>query len=184
MAKRIYFVRHGESEHNVQKLIAGHVNSPLTEKGRQQAIETGKKAREQGLYFDIILSSPLERAHHTAKTIADHVDYPHENIYLLEELKERYFGELEEQTLESIGMTYDEYRANPFALDHYKDIETIIDMQFRANQLLDYLKGLPRDTILVVSHGSFGRALRRAATNAPLTEFGESIDNAELFRLL
>ncbi len=38
------------------------------------------------------------------------------------------------------------------------------------------------DRILVVSHGAFGRALRRAVQGRPITEPFEYIPNAEIIR--
>lgn len=38
MAKHIYFVRHGESESNAEKIHRG-VDTPLTGKGRKQALQ-------------------------------------------------------------------------------------------------------------------------------------------------
>ena len=58
----IYFARHGETVWNVENKICGMTDSPLTEKGRQQARELGRKVRESGVRIDEILYSPLSRA--------------------------------------------------------------------------------------------------------------------------
>ena len=67
----IYFARHGETVWNVENKICGMTDSPLTEKGRQQARELGRKVRESGVRIDEILYSPLSRAADTAKAVAD-----------------------------------------------------------------------------------------------------------------
>jgi broad specificity phosphatase PhoE len=64
-----YFIRHGESEANLEGVIQGRTHSRLTDKGRAQA-------REAGLWFksrplELIISSPLERAAETARLIAE-----------------------------------------------------------------------------------------------------------------
>ena len=41
----IYFARHGETVWNVENKICGMTDSPLTEKGRQQARELGQKVK-------------------------------------------------------------------------------------------------------------------------------------------
>ena len=66
----IYFARHGETVWNVENKICGMTDSPLTEKGRQQARELGQKVKESGVHIDEILYSPLSRAADTAKAIA------------------------------------------------------------------------------------------------------------------
>ena len=50
----IYFIRHGESQWNVEDKICGATDVPLTEKGHEQAIITGKKFLELGYTADVI----------------------------------------------------------------------------------------------------------------------------------
>ena len=64
---RIYLVRHGQSIANEKKVMAGHADVELTEKGKVQAkIVAEKLANEQ---LDVILCSPLDRAQETANII-------------------------------------------------------------------------------------------------------------------
>jgi broad specificity phosphatase PhoE len=63
-----YMVRHGEAQGNVEGRLMGHFDSPLTERGRQQAEQVSENLRE--IHFDAVYSSDLVRAHETAKTIA------------------------------------------------------------------------------------------------------------------
>ena len=72
----IYFARHGETVWNVENKICGMTDSPLTEKGRQQARELGRKVRESGVRIDEILYSPLSRAADTAKAVAEATGMP------------------------------------------------------------------------------------------------------------
>ena len=39
--KRLYLVRHGQTEFNLAKLVQGRCDSPLTELGRTQALAAG-----------------------------------------------------------------------------------------------------------------------------------------------
>ena len=71
-----YFVRHGETVWNVENKICGATDSPLTEKGHQQAIETGKKILAEGIHADLILYSPLSRAKDTARHISEVTGIP------------------------------------------------------------------------------------------------------------
>ena len=72
----IYFARHGETVWNVENKICGMTDSPLTEKGRQQARELGRKVKESGVHIDEILYSPLSRAADTAKAVAEATGLP------------------------------------------------------------------------------------------------------------
>jgi broad specificity phosphatase PhoE len=66
--KSFYFARHGESQHNKLQLCAGsQIDSPLTEKGIQQAHHL--KTQIKNLQLDQVVSSPLIRAKKTAEII-------------------------------------------------------------------------------------------------------------------
>ncbi|MDP2655923.1 MAG: histidine phosphatase family protein, partial [bacterium] len=67
MKKTVYFVRHGQSEGNVGTVFQP-LNSPLTEKGREQAEYIAERAAS--LSFESVVSSPLTRARETAEAIA------------------------------------------------------------------------------------------------------------------
>ncbi len=75
----IYFIRHGESEANLKHVFAGQKdNSPLTEKGIEQAKAEGIKIKEMGLNIRKIISSPLVRAFDTAKIVSEIIGYDNE----------------------------------------------------------------------------------------------------------
>ncbi|OGL31037.1 hypothetical protein A3D14_02125 [Candidatus Saccharibacteria bacterium RIFCSPHIGHO2_02_FULL_47_12] len=145
--KRLYFMRHGETEMNVQNIWSGTTETPLTSKGREQAKKAGKKAKTFGI--DYIVSSPLSRAHETAKLIAKEIGYPADKIHTNSLFIERHFGEIE-------GTVWD----FDTDLDGIIDIETFNETLERSRLALQWLHGLDAQNILVVSHGSFGRALR------------------------
>jgi broad specificity phosphatase PhoE len=183
--KRIYFIRHGESELNVAKLWAGHTDTPLTENGREQARKAGKKMKLDKLSFDIIVSSPLKRALHTAQHVAEHIDYPVDKIVLHEGLKERNFGALEEKDITlHFNIPLDKYLADPYAIDHLEEVEKVEALHNRARALIQEMLDRPEESILLVSHGAFGRALQRAVKNAPLHEHIDPIPNAHIIRLV
>ena len=66
-------VRHGESEWNRLNLYQGQQDSPLSELGLRQVAALGLALRNEP--FDVIYTSPLQRAAHTAA--ADHAHQPH-----------------------------------------------------------------------------------------------------------
>lgn len=88
---RIYFVRHGEGQDNLaRKFSSTWMDHPLTERGRQQAEQTGKYLR--GLHVDKIFCSPMKRAHETARIIAGQL---HMDLIVLDEFRELNVGDLE-----------------------------------------------------------------------------------------
>ena len=72
----MYFVRHGQTVWNVENKICGSTDIDLTEKGHEQAVETGKKILSENIKADIILYSPLMRAEKTAKHISEITGIP------------------------------------------------------------------------------------------------------------
>ncbi|CAN5315547.1 histidine phosphatase family protein [soil metagenome] len=96
----LYIVRHGETEWNTQKLLQGHTDSPLTEKGIEQAKESA--AHFKTLTFDAAFSSDLLRAKRTAEFIA----LEHNLVVTTTNLmRERNFGKYE-------GRLVSEFRAD------------------------------------------------------------------------
>ncbi len=178
--KNLYYVRHGESEFNKAGKWAGSTDTPLTKKGHAQAKQAGQLAKEQALKFDVIISSPLSRAHHTAQYIADGVGYPIDKILIKPELMERDFGKLEGHSHLKASAAY---LIDESSVDKYGG-ESLADMQKRADKLLEHLQSLPHDSILIVGHSSFGRALRRAINKEPLHHRGESYDNGKIVKLI
>ena len=179
--KHLYFVRHGLSEANKKGVWSGSVNTPLSPEGHEQAKHAGQLAREQGIVFDVVLSSPLDRAHHTAQHISRETSYPIQDIILHKDLRERHFGVLEGTNSADV---FEQYLKDEAAIDLYKDVERLVDMQWRAQQVLEYLHTLPHDTVLVVAHGAFGRALRRAINKDPLHERLQPIPNAQIIKFI
>ena len=47
---KIYFTRHGETVWNVENKICGMTDSPLTERGRQQARQLGERVKASGVH--------------------------------------------------------------------------------------------------------------------------------------
>ncbi len=64
---KLYIVRHGETDHNINKIIQGHLNTPLNSNGIIQAQKIANRLKD--INFDIIYSSDLSRAKTTAEEI-------------------------------------------------------------------------------------------------------------------
>jgi probable phosphoglycerate mutase len=66
---RLFFARHGECRAQVDPASAGDLDTPLTERGREQAYDLGR--RLAGERISHILASPLARALETASIVAE-----------------------------------------------------------------------------------------------------------------
>ena len=87
VSTRICFIRHGETDWNVEKRIQGHTDISLNEVGRAQALAMAFNAAHQR--FHAIYSSDLLRAQETAQVLAQREDHP---VKLLPQLRERHYG--------------------------------------------------------------------------------------------
>lgn len=91
----IYFIRHGESEANQNKVFAGQKDdSLLTKKGREQARSTAKEILTEGIQIDRIITSPLKRAVETAQIIAQEIGFDISDIIQDERITEYDLGSL------------------------------------------------------------------------------------------
>ncbi len=95
-------VRHGESEGNVEGLIQGQLDKPLTDVGRVQAGAVAERFRTDGS-ADRIVSSPLVRALETAEAIGRALDLP---VATDDRLMEYDFGELSGLTVPEVNERY------------------------------------------------------------------------------
>lgn len=94
----IYLTRHGETEKNVQEIIQGHTDSPLTDLGVKQAEELREHLKD--VHFDAVFSSDIMRAHRTAELASLDKKLAINTTKLL---RERNFGVYE-------GATFKKYR--------------------------------------------------------------------------
>lgn len=88
---RFRFVRHAETEWNEKQLCQGIKDIPLNAKGRDKSFEFGRLLKP--IPIQTICSSPLVRALETAQIIQSF--HPACTIQIIEELKERDWGQLE-----------------------------------------------------------------------------------------
>lgn len=91
-------VRHGETEWNLTGRSQGHLDSLLTERGVKQAKKLAWRLSGEGV--EVIYSSDLGRASHTADIIATELDLP---VHIDSRLRERHLGLLQ-------GMTQSEFK--------------------------------------------------------------------------
>ena len=142
----IYFVRHGETVWNTENKVCGATDSPLTERGHQQAVETAKKIQDMHIKVDIILYSPLSRAKETARHISEICGVP-----MREEkrLFEQSFGRLESRPKDSSEFN----EAKKQFLLRYEGGESMFHVAQRVYNLLDELKAEGKNYLLVAHNG-------------------------------
>lgn len=155
----LLFVRHGESVGNAEGRMQGHLDFPLSERGRQQATRLGAWLVQQGITWDVALCSPLRRAHETATILTQQAGLaaPEPSP----DLREIAAGSLE-------GLTRDEMLAEhpsflqrevtelgdfaEYGGESYEAVQARVD-RIRARLEAQYRESAQR--VLLVGHGGF-----------------------------
>ena len=172
---KLYVIRHGLTQNNVDKIFNGRYDEDINEIGIQQAMEASKKVKK--LDIDLIICSPLLRTKHTA----DIINVNNIPIIYDELLVERDYGILTEKSVDSIN------RENIWIynqLADYEGIEQVKDLFNRAEKFLNNIKEkYPNKNILVVTHGGIARGIYSHFNGIPsdnrLVNYGVQ-DNCEI----
>lgn len=157
MEKHVYFVRHGETDSNVDKIYRGR-EAALTETGRAQARLVAERVASLGV--GALISSDFPRAHDTATIISERIGLPVESEPVFGEWREpsHMHGTHKEEPENK------EFFANLYSAltkdDHrHADEETHAELVVRAQEALQLLIDHPAERICVVTHGGFLAAL-------------------------
>lgn len=168
MSHHIYFVRHGQTVWNVENKICGATDSPLTELGHEQAIQTGKNILAEGIQADEILYSPLVRAADTAKHISEMTGIP---ARMEPRLIEQNFGKWESTPRDGLDF---KAAKGEFA-NRYEGGESMLHLAQRIYNLLDDLRADQDKTYILVAHNGISRMVHSyfyEMTNDEFAAFG------------
>ena len=148
---KLYIVRHGQTDWNVKKILQGATDIELNEEGIKQAKVLSKKFDLDKI--DICFCSPLKRTRQTANILlGDKVKVIYDDMIV-----ERGFGDYEGKPINfDLIVPQWDYKLN----DSSHNIESIQDCLLRAKKFIDKVKKeYPNKTVLIISHGSFIKAL-------------------------
>lgn len=158
--KRVWLVRHGETDWNRAGRFQGHTDVELNDVGREQARAVVDKLR--ALKVERVTSSDLRRARETAEILAAELPAvlaPHEP-----DLRERSYGAFEGLTRDECAEKYPEIW-NAHARGHFVDVP---GAEPRDQVVERIVRGVTRvvethGDIVIVSHGGAIRAFLEAA---------------------
>ena len=186
---KVFFVRHGQTQANVDNIIYTKKDEmhPLTERGIQQAIHTGKYLKKF-CKFDLIISSPRLRTIQTADLISKELNYD-KKIIINDLIVEDFFNKVEglneseindlrqknkkiSKLTDEIRNTNDPFKKNELIYERYfinsKEItggSTNIEITKKLKKFLNSIKKLKEKCILVVTHGGIMNILQSIITN-------------------
>lgn len=176
MKKRIYLVRHGESESNAGGFLMPGDVTPLSETGIEQAKFIAQRVAK--LPIEIIIASTMLRARQTAQYIVEATGKKLEtsDLFIERLMPSMQLGktindpeviEMEEHiTAQLVNYEY-----------KHSDEHNFSDLKERTRKGFKYLIARPESEILLVTHGFFLRILFGMAI------FGEDFTGKEALKL-
>lgn len=158
--KRLYLLRHGQTEFNVKKLVQGRCDSPLTDLGRQQAKMAAAWLKVHDVVPDKVVSSPLGRAMDTASLVATELLGPDTAVEPCEGIIERGYGSFEEGPHDALPTDVWDPGEDlvPFGGEGSKALQ-----ERMVATLTNLISAENVETLLAVSHGSASRQFIKAA---------------------
>ena len=171
------FLRHGQSEANAEGWLSGHVDTPLTSLGREQAREAGAACRAWD--FTRVYSSDLIRARHTAELAIQGRGL---ELQVTAALRERSLGQWAKKPLKDIRSAGESHRL----IDWHGSPPGGESMAQVAERVLPFFAGLKdvEGPTLVVAHGGLIRVVLGLIDGLDYAEIGpRKIANCDpLFR--
>ncbi|MEY3586900.1 MAG: hypothetical protein RL696_832 [Actinomycetota bacterium] len=162
-------LRHGQTDWNIDLRLQGTTDIPMNEAGVAQI---SLAARSLPGDWDVILSSPLGRAKHSAQIVAEALGHGE----VIEEplLLERSFGVGE-------GMTYEQWQQHYAQLEDIPGADSKLVMKERSLRLLEEIQiRYAGSRVLAVSHGALIRFVLNEVSQGKIPPAGERLQNASL----
>lgn len=168
MTRRIFLVRHGETDWNLAGRLQGSHDIPLNDLGREQAAETARVVERLSggaRYLDFV-ASPLSRAAQTMAILRAELGLPPDAFRRDARLREITFGRWEGSTWPELrrrdpvslaARDADPWNFSPPGGESYAELST---------RVLEAVAELTGDAV-VVTHGGVVRAMLHAFAGMP-----------------
>ena len=163
----LYFVRHGETEWNVERRIQGQLDSKLTKNGIEKVKLLSEHLKQ--IEWETVYSSPLGRAYQTAQLLS-----PTTEIIKDHRLMEMHLGDFEgvlwSEMKEKQRTLYEYYWRNPSQFKHPSS-ESFYDLKERVTDFLHEISEQHQEgNILIVTHGVVIQVLQLIINKLPLND--------------
>ena len=154
---QVLFVRHGESQDDIEGRFGGWSDFDLTDKGKEQIRVSAQEIKKLNENFQLILTSPLKRALQSAEIIAQKLNL---QTRVFEYVKERntygiLSGMVKSEAKDKYPNLIEDLDSDKYVLGSERH-EDILDRVKKSLQLLEKIK---LDSVIVVTHGNYLKAL-------------------------
>lgn len=160
----LLFIRHGETQDNIDRILQGHRDTSLTDKGIREAHILAAKLTNQ--HIDALYYSPLIRMVQTIQPIRS--NQPDAPVYPDPDLRGQALGELEGGSYDTVDMN------NPRSADGQPGVELFDDFVRRIKRAFARIVGteaplVAREdrTVVVATHGVVITSLFKALEASP-----------------
>ena len=167
---KLIFIRHGQTDWNVQGKIQGSYDSELNATGIEQAMSLSEKLFNLNYKFSKIYSSPQKRALKTAEILSksSNVDY-----ISVKDLQEMNMGKWEGLSWKEVEENYpNEYKEWHLNRRYTKtpDGESYQDMLERVLKAIHKIINENNEDVVIVSHSAVIMCLQCYVTNTPFND--------------
>ena len=104
--KKIVFIRHGQSEWNLENRFTGWTDVELSENGLIEARKAGRILKENNFSFDVAYSSVLKRSIRTLWIVLHEMDLMYIPVHKCWKFNERHYGALQGLNKEETAKKY------------------------------------------------------------------------------
>lgn len=149
---KLYVIRHGLTNCNLEKRYNGRYDEDINDDGIKQALGVSKQIKK--LDIDLIICSPMKRTIHTMELI----NMKSKPVIYDDRLLERDNGEL---TRTKIDDYFDKEYYNYYSTNIAEGLETLPELFKRVHSFLDEIKVKYKDkNILIVTHRAVAMAIQ------------------------
>jgi probable phosphoglycerate mutase len=169
----VYFIRHGQTDWNVEHRLQGQADIDLNAVGRSQAVRNGRKLAEliaDPSEFDFV-ASPLRRTRETMQLVRAAIGLPPDDYRTDTRLIEVHFGDWQGHTLAELDRMSPGTTAAR-AIDKWNFVppgEHGESYEMLYQRSISWFDGLKRPTVCV-THGGIFRVLFKIAGKKPKKE--------------
>ena len=166
----LFFIRHGQTDWNLNGLIQGSCDIELNEEGILQADELSRSILQRKYIFAKIFSSPQKRAVQTAKILSTATDVEYVSIEGLEEIN---LGAWEGLSWDEVKRKYPTVYNEWFLNRRYTNPprgESYQDMLQRVLASIHKIILANTDNVVIVTHSAVIMCLQCYLTNTPFEE--------------
>lgn len=162
--QKIYIVRHGETDHNAERILIGNSTARLNSKGIEQAKNVAEYFK--GKEIDRIYSSLQNRAIETAKIISNLTSV---HVKTHPSLEERNYGDYEGLTIKNLIEKRVERKFSPLdPTQNWDGIPNVESDQAIAKRVTDFIYSLPNlKNIILVTHAGVTKSLLHSIFEIP-----------------